>query len=80
MSLVGYEGTPVSRDDLFINRILTVLNGADVGGVGRLAFFDDMSRYVAGKAVVGNSKTFTGVQLFMAVNVGDSGAVSSCEN
>ena len=80
MSLVDYEGTPVSRGDLFINRILTVLNGADVGGVGRLAFFDDMSRYVAGKAVVGNSKTFTGVQLFMAVNVGDSGVVSSCEN
>ena len=80
MSLVDYEGTPVSRGDLFINRVLTVLNGADVGGVGRLAFFDDMSRYVAGKAVVGNSKTFTGVQLFMAVNVGDSGVVSSCEN
>ena len=35
---------------------------------------------MAGKAVVGNSKTFTGVQLFMAVNVGDSGVVSSCEN
>ena len=34
MSLVDYEGTPVSRGDLFINRILTVLNGADVGGVG----------------------------------------------
>lgn len=80
MSLVDYEGTPVSRGDLFINRVLTVLNGADVGGVGRLAFFDDMSRYVAGKTVVGNSKTFTGVQLFMAVNVGDSGVVSSCEN
>ena len=28
MSLVDYEGTPVSRGDLFINRILTVLNGA----------------------------------------------------
>ena len=30
--------------------------------------------------MVGNSKTFTGVQLFMAVNVGDVGVVSHCED
>lgn len=80
MSLVDYNGTPVSRGDLFINRILTVLNGAEVGGVGKLTFFDNMSRYALGKAVIGNSKTFTGVQLFMAVNVGDTGEEHGCES
>ena len=79
MSLVDYNGTPVSRGDLFINRILTVLNGTEVGGVGKLTFFDNMSRYALGKAVIGNSKTFTGVQLFMAVNVGDTGEEHGCE-
>ena len=67
--MFDYEGTPVSRGDLFINRVLTVLNGARSRGVGKCDFFDDMSRYVAGKAVVGNSKTFTGCAVFMAVNL-----------
>ena len=79
MSLVEYNGTPVSRGDLFMNKILATLNGADVGGVGKLTFFDDMSRYALGKSVIGNSKTFTGVQLFMAVNVGDTGEFYGCE-
>ena len=80
MALVDYQGYPVSRGDLFINRVLTVLNGAYVGGVGKLTFFDDMSRYDYGRSVIGNSKTFTGVQLFMSVIVGDAGlAGEGCE-
>lgn len=78
MSLVEYNGIPVNRGDLFINRILEVLNGADVGGVGTLVFFDDKSRYSLGKSVIGNSKTFTGVCLYMAVDVGDSGKEIGC--
>lgn len=78
MSLVEYNGVPVSRGDLFINRILEVLNGVEVGGVGKLVFFDDMSRYDLARAVIGNSKTFTGVQLFMSVNVGDTGRAEGC--
>lgn len=80
MALVEYNGIPVSRGDLFIHRILEVLNGAEVGGVGKLIFFDDMSRYSSAKATVGNSKTFTGVCLYMAVNVGDTGKESDCGN
>ena len=30
------------------------------------------------KATIGNSKTFTGVCLYLAVNVGDTGKVSDC--
>lgn len=78
MSLVNYQGMPVSRGDLFINQILLTLNGAEVGGVGKLTFLDDMSRYDFARSIVGNSKTFTGVQLFMSVMVGDSGEVVGC--
>ena len=34
MYMVGYNGVPVSRGDLITQRILEVLNGAYVGGVG----------------------------------------------
>ncbi len=80
MALVEYNKIPVSRGDLFINRILTVLNGAYVGGIGKLTFLDDMSRYNLGKSIIGNSKTFTGVQLFMSVMVGDTGEQDECES
>ena len=79
MSLVKYNGVPVSRGDLFINCILTLLNGVEVGGVGKLIFLDDLSRYNAARSVVGNSKTFTGVQLYIGVNVGDEGVEQGCE-
>lgn len=79
MSLVDYNGVPVSRADLFVNRILTLLNGVQVNGVGKMAFIDDMSRYDLGRSVIGNSKTFTGYQLFLSVNVGDAGEDEGCD-
>lgn len=78
MALVDYNGVPVSRGDLFINRILTTLNGVEVGGVGKLVFYDDMSRYDLARSIIGNSKTFTGTQLFMSVLVGDGGKDEGC--
>ena len=78
MSLVEYNGVPVNRGDLFIHCVLTLLNGVEVGGVGKLTFLDDMSRYSAARSTIGNNKTFTGVQLYMAVNVGDSGMEVGC--
>ena len=78
MSLVEYNDIPVNRGDLFIHCMLYLLNGAEVGGVGKLMFLDNMSRYSAAKSTIGNNKTFTGVQLYMAVNVGDSGKVVDC--
>lgn len=80
MSLVDYNGIPVSRGDLFVNRILELLNGVEVGGVGKLVFFDDMSRYNLGRMTIGNSKTFTGMQLYMSVDVGDVGKDEGCGN
>lgn len=78
MSLVEYNGVPVPRGDLFIHRILAVLNGVEVGGIGKLVFLDDMSRYDMARNVIGNSKTFTGKQLFLSVLVGDSGTEEGC--
>lgn len=78
MSLVEYNGIPVNRGDLFIHCILTLLNGVEVGGVGKLTFLDDMSRYSAARSTIGNNKTFTGVQLYMAIDVGDAGAEDGC--
>lgn len=78
MSLVEYNGIPVNRGDLFIHCILTLLNGVEVGGVGKLTFLDDMSRYSAARSIIGNNKTFTGVQLYMAVDVGDTGVEDGC--
>ena len=78
MSLVDYNGIPVYRGDLFVNRILEVLNGADIGGVGKLTFFDNMSRYDYARSVLGNSKTFTGEQIFLSVLAGDSGVTEPC--
>lgn len=79
MSLVEYDGAPVSRADLFIHRILWVLNGADVGGIGKMGWSKDFSRYDNATATIGNSKTFTGVRLFMSVNSGDGGRQTDCE-
>ena len=78
MSLVEYNGIPVNRGDLFIHCILSLLNGAEVGGVGQIVFLDDMSRYNAARSTIGNNKTFTGVQLYMSVKVGDTGRTDGC--
>ena len=80
MSMIEYNGIPVSRADLFVNRLLTALNGKEVGGVGKLIFSNEMSRYDIGRSVIGNSKTFTGYQLFLSVNVGDIGEDEGCVN
>lgn len=78
MSLVDYNGIPVSRGDLFINRILTNLNGANVNGVGKMIFDDDLSRYCLARSLMGNAKTFDVTQLFLATKVGDTGEQDEC--
>lgn len=78
MALVEQDGVPVNRGDLFINEILKTLNGKNVGGVGVLQFNDDMSRYDAARSVIGNSKTFTGVTLYLSTLMGDIGEEIGC--
>ena len=78
MSLVERAGIPVSRGDLFINIMLDVLNGANIGGVGNMTLLTDASRYCAAKSTIGNSKTFTGVQLYLACKIGDTGRKDTC--
>lgn len=78
MSLVEKDGIPVNRGDLFINEILATLNGVEIGGIGKFQFNDDLSRYDAARSVIGNSKTFTGVTLYMSVLMGDTGKEIGC--
>lgn len=80
MSLVEYDGIPVARGDVFINSILSVLNGVTIGGVGKLMLDDDLSRYCGAKSVVGNQKTFTGYVLYLATNMGDTGIGEGCDD
>lgn len=80
MSLIDYDGIPCSRGDMFISTILSTLNGADVGGVGKIGFHDDISRYSLARATLGNEKTFTGVQVYMTVQIGDTGISSPCDD
>lgn len=74
MSLVDCYGVPTSRADIFVRAICSVLNGTEVGGVGLLALDDSLSRYSGTKSVIGNSKTFTGVCLYLVVQSGNTGA------
>lgn len=78
MSLVDYNGIPVNRGDLCAHLLLSVLNGAEIGGVGKLALDDTLSRYTGAKTVIGNSKTFTGVCLYLGTLMGDAGTETGC--
>lgn len=78
MSLVEFDGVPVNRGDLFINILLTVLNGTNIGGVGNLSFNEELTRYCGAKSVIGNSKTFTGVCVYLGTQMGDRGKESAC--
>lgn len=78
MALVDLDGVPVNRGTLFIHEILKTLNGVYIGGVGRLMFNDDQARYDAAHSVIGNSKTFTGVQMWLSTQMGDSGVEAGC--
>ena len=49
-----------------------------IGGIGKFKFLQDASRYSAAKSTIGNNKTFTGVQLYMAIDVGDTGTEEGC--
>ena len=79
MSLIDYDGVPASRGDVFIHCILETLNGAEVGGVGKMSFISDLSRYTLAKATIGDSRKFTGVQIFLSTVIGDSGKQSLCD-
>ena len=78
MALVDKDGIPVNRGDLFINEVLSTLNGAEIGGVGKLMFNKNQTRYDFGRSVIADSKKFTGVQIYLSTNMGDAGKVIDC--
>lgn len=78
MALVEKDGIPVNRGDLFIHEILNTLNGVEIGGIGKLMFNKNQSRYDFARSVIADSKKFTGVQIYLSTNMGDAGGVKSC--
>ena len=78
MALIDKDGIPVNRGDLFINEILSTLNGVTIGGVGKLMFNKNQTRYDFARSVIADSKKFTGVQIYMSTNMGDTGSVAGC--
>lgn len=78
MALVDNDGVPVNRGDLFINELLSTLNGAEIGGIGKLMFNRNQTRYDFARSIIADSKKFTGVQIFLSTNMGDSGRSEGC--
>jgi len=78
MALVEKDGVPVNRGDLFIHEILSTLNGVEIDGIGKLMFNKNQTRYDFARSVIADSKKFTGVQIYMSTNMGDSGSGISC--
>lgn len=80
MALVDKDGIPVNRGDLFIHEILSTLNGVTIGGIGKLMFNKNQTRYDFARSVIADSKKFTGVQIYLSTNMGDTGSVVDCGN
>lgn len=78
MALVDKDGIPVNRGDLFIHEILSTLNGVTIGGVGKLMFNRNQTRYDFARSIIADSKKFTGVQIYLSTNMGDMGSVTGC--
>lgn len=78
MALVEKDGIPVNRGDLFIHEILSTLNGVNINGIGKLMFNNNQTRYDFARSVIADSKKFTGVQIYLSTNMGDSGSAISC--
>lgn len=78
MALVDKDGIPVNRGDLFINELLSTLNGVYIGGIGKLMFNRNQTRYDFARSIIADSKKFTGVQIYMSTNMGDAGSVTNC--
>ena len=58
--------------------MLATLNGVYIGGIGKLMFNRNQTRYDFSRSIIADSKKFTGVQIYMSTNMGDTGSVTSC--
>ena len=67
INLDNYE----SRIEVMIQQVLECLNGADIAGVGVLAFDKDMSEYDICRMNIYNNRNFFGATIWMSVKVGD---------
>lgn len=73
IAMVEYENTPCNRADVFEMELLKTLNGKEVSGVGVLQFNQKVSVLSRSVMNIGNDKTYTGISILMAVNIGNIG-------
>lgn len=70
-SMVEHKNLPCNRADVFESELMNVLNGEEVGGVGKLQYNAQLSRLCRSRAGLGNNSTFTGVSIVMAMLTSD---------
>lgn len=67
-SKINHLSNYQTRVDIIVQKLIEILNGADIGGVGVLFFDNQSSRY--NKIATLGSKPFKGKLLIMSVNMG----------
>ena len=71
--LVDYNGVPVNRVTLIKQQIIKTLNGADVNGVGEMAFDTMLSRWCTSTLDLSNNKNAYGDSFVLACKMGTLG-------
>jgi hypothetical protein len=70
IGVIEYQATPVNRGDFIEMELLKSLNGAEInGGAGFLEFNNTLSRNCGSYLGLGNSTTYTGVSVVMAIRL-----------
>lgn len=78
-ALVYYNGMLCERTDLMETMFLNIMNGRDIGiGSGYVNFNREFSRSCNSQLNIGNSKSFYGRSLVMAVNFANSESGGLC--
>ncbi len=77
MAMIGVDGIPTPRIDYIEQKLLELLNGADLGinGLGVFQFNKVLDRETQSRLAISNSKSFFGTTLIMGVtimNLGDN--------
>ena len=66
---IEYKISQKSRVSVLSKAILYLLNGADVQGVGRMEFSQQMNRYQQAQYTIWNNRNFEGIKIVMGVHM-----------
>ena len=66
---IEYKISQKSRVSVLSKAVLYLLNGADVQGVGRMEFSQQMNRYQQAQYTIWNNRNFEGIKIVMGVHM-----------